>query len=85
MSKLPINYQTIVHIINNWNFKYEDNLVKANLEVFVDIEELRALKAEFETKINNNDPNQQLSDEDRIGYIDAINDLNLAISELENS
>lgn len=83
MNKLPINYQTIIHIINNWNFTYENNHVKANLEVFVDLNELKALRDEYQTKVSNT--NEQLSDEDRKSYVDAINELNLAISELESN
>lgn len=82
MNKLPTNIQSIVHIINNWNFVYEDSKVKATLEVFVDIAELKALRDEYNAKISATDP---LTDEDRKAYIDAINDLNLAISELETN
>lgn len=85
MNKLPINYQSIIHIINNWNFTYEDSHVKANLEVYVDIEELRALRDEYQAKLNNTTENENMTDEDRTGYIDAVNDLNLAITELESN
>jgi hypothetical protein len=82
MNKLPTNIQSIVHIINNWNFVYEDSKVKANLEVFVDIAELKVLRDEYNAKISSGD---HLSDEDRKDYVDAINDLNLTISELETN
>jgi hypothetical protein len=82
MNKLPTNIQSIVHIINNWNFVYEDSKVKANLEVFVDTEELKILRNEYNAVISSGD---HLSDEDKKAYVDAINDLNLAISELETN
>lgn len=82
MSKLPTNLQSIIHIINNWNFVYEDNKVKSTIEVHIEIDELKTLLEEFQTKLNGPD---QLSDVERQSYIDAVNDLNLAISELESN
>jgi gluconate kinase len=82
MNKLPTNIQSIVHIINNWNFVYEDSKVKATLEVFVDIDELKTLRNEYNASISSGD---HLSDEDKKSYVDAINDLNLTISELETN
>ena len=82
MNQLPINLQSIIHIINNWEFVYEDGHVKANIDVYCDLEELRTLKQTFEQQLTNT-PMVDEHDEVRQSTIQAIADLSLAISELE--
>ena len=83
MTKLPLHLQSIMHIINNYDFVYEDNNVKATVNVYLDSEELKDLRSVFQNKLNEQtNPDAPMSDADRQGYIDGINDLNLALSEL---
>ena len=83
MTKLPLHLQSIMHIINNYDFVYEDNNVKATVNVYLDSQELKDLRSVFQNKlIEQANPDAPMSDADRQGYIDGINDLNLALSEL---
>ena len=83
MTKLPLHLQSIMHIINNYDFVYEDNNVKATVNVYLDSQELKDLRSVFQNKlIEQTNPDAPMSDADRQGYIDGINDLNLALSEL---
>jgi hypothetical protein len=83
MTKLPLHLQSIMHIINNYDFVYEDNNVKATVNVYLDSQELKDLRSVFQNKLNEQtNPDAPMSDADRQGYIDGINDLNLALSEL---
>jgi hypothetical protein len=82
MNQLPINLQSIIHIINNWEFVYEDGHVKANIDVYCDVDELRTLKQTFEQQLIST-PASDEHDDARQSTIQAINDLALAISELD--
>jgi hypothetical protein len=83
MTKLPLHLQSIMHIINNYDFVYEDNNVKATVNVYLDSQELKDLRSVFQNKLSEQtNPDAPMSDADRQGYIDGINDLNLALSEL---
>jgi hypothetical protein len=83
MTKLPLHLQSIMHIINNYDFVYKDNHVKATVDVYLDAQELRDLREQFQSELSavRNELNL-LSDADRQGYIDGIADINLALSEL---
>ena len=83
MTKLPLHLQSIMHIINNYDFVYEDNQVKATVNVYLDAQELRDLKEQFQSELSavRNELNL-LSDAERQGYVDGITELNLALSEL---
>ena len=84
-NKLPLNLQTVIHIINNWNFEYVDNHVTATINVYVDLQELKDLRDEFQSKLYQPGSQSTIDDKERNEYIDAINELNLAISELEKN
>lgn len=79
MNTIPTHIRAIINIINNYEFKYENNHVIATVDVYLDINELKDLIQEYQSKLND----QNISDADRQELIDAINQLNLAISELE--
>lgn len=83
MTKLPLHLQSIMHIINNYDFVYEDNHVKATVDVYLNAQELRDLKEQFQSELSavRNELNL-LSDAERQEYIDGITDINLALSEL---
>ena len=82
MNQLPINLQSIIHIINNWEFVYEDGHVKASIDVYCDVDELKSLKHDFEQQLSNT-PTLTENDTVRQSTLQAITDLSLAISELE--
>jgi hypothetical protein len=83
MTKLPLHLQSIMHIINNYDFVYEDNHVRATVDVYLDAQELKDLRTEFQTKLTaQTNPEAPITDAERQGYIDGITEINLALSEL---
>ena len=38
------NIRSIIHILNNWNFTYNGDYVKANLEIYITKDELNLKK-----------------------------------------
>lgn len=79
MNKIPTHIKAIINVINNYEFKYVDNHVIATVDAYLEIQELKDLVQDYQNKLND----QSISDTERQEYIDAINELNLAISELE--
>lgn len=80
MSKIPTHLQSIINIINNYEFVYENNYVNTNINAYVEIGELNELINQYQNVLNTS---TEITDEEKQQYIDAINDLKLAVSELE--
>jgi len=84
------NIRSIIHILNNWNFTYDGEYVKANLEIYITKDELTLLRDNLQKEMNdkqkpNNDGIVSLSDEEKVNYLSALSDLNFALNELDKS
>lgn len=83
------NIRSIIHILNNWNFTYDGEYVKANLEIYITKDELTSvrdkLKEELETKQKPGEGRVAITDQEKVDYLLAISDLDFAINELDKS
>jgi hypothetical protein len=87
--KINPNIRSIIHILNNWNFTYDGEYVKANLEIHITKDELTSvrqkLQEELDTKQRPTEGVTPIQDEEKREYLIAIADLDFAINELDKS
>ena len=87
--KINPNIRSIIHILNNWNFTYDGEYVKANLEIHITKDELTSvrqkLQEELDTKQRPTEGVTPIQDEEKREYLIAIADLYFAINELDKS
>lgn len=79
MNKIPTHIKAIINIINNYEITYINNHVIASVDAYLEIQELKNLIQEYQTKLTD----QTITDIERQEYVDAINELSLTINELE--
>lgn len=83
------NIRSIIHILNNWNFTYDGEYVRANLEIYLTKDELTSvrdkLKEELEQKQKPGEGKVNITDQEKVDYLLAIADLDFALSELDKS
>jgi hypothetical protein len=87
--KINPNIRSIIHILNNWNFTYDGEYVKANLEIHITKSELQDARDKLQDELNLKqkpvDGIVTITDEDKMEYLTAIADLDFAINELGKS
>ena len=87
--KINPNIRSIIHILNNWNFTYDGEYVKANLEIHITKSELQDARDKLQDELNLKqkpvDGIVTIADEDKMEYLTAIADLDFAINELGKS
>ena len=87
--KINPNIRSIIHILNNWNFTYDGEYVKANLEIHITKAELQDARDKLQDELNLKqkpvDGIVTITDEEKREYLTAIADLDFAINELDKS
>jgi hypothetical protein len=87
--KINPNIRSIIHILNNWNFTYDGEYVKANLEIHITKDELQDVRDKLQDDLNLKqkpvDGIVTITDEEKREYLTAIADLDFAINELDKS
>jgi len=89
IDKINPNIRSIIHILNNWNFTYDGEYVKANLEIHITKDELQDVRDKLQDDLNLKqkpvDGIVTITDEEKREYLTAIADLDFAINELDKS
>lgn len=80
---IPLHLQSIIHFINNYDFSYKDNQVTATVNQYLEMQEITDLLETYRQQAMKFDENT--TDQVRRNTLDAINDLQLAVSELEKA
>jgi competence transcription factor ComK len=80
---IPLHLQSIIHFINNYDFSYKDNQVTATVDQYLEMQELTDLLQKYRQQAM--EFNENTTDRVRKDTLDAINELQLAISELEKA
>ena len=87
--KINPNIRSIIHILNNWNFTYNGEYVKANLNIHITKSELQDVRDKLQDDLNLKqkpvDGIVTITDEEKREYLTAIADLDFAINELDKS
>jgi hypothetical protein len=87
--KINPNIRSIIHILNNWNFTYDGEYVKANLNIHITKSQLQDARDKLQDELNLKqkpvDGIVTITDEDKMEYLTAIADLDFAINELDKS
>lgn len=86
IDKINPNIRSIIHILNNWNFKFDGEYVTANLKIHITKDELISVRKDLQDELDAKQKTVDgISDEEKRQFMEAIADLDFALKELGNS